>query len=136
MRPVMAEAGPLSPAELSELEATLLPALERHHLRLLAHSLRTLQQIAGRQGGPIPAATVLEAWIAAQPAAAAEPQFQQAFLDQLLSAADQLQAIAAPLERSPLALTLSDLIAWTDVQARARLSRPQSPASPAAPPPG
>jgi hypothetical protein len=32
-------------SELAELEATLLPALERHHLRLLAHGLRTFQAV-------------------------------------------------------------------------------------------
>ena len=32
--------------ELAELESTLLPALERHHLRLLAHGLRTFQTVA------------------------------------------------------------------------------------------
>ena len=36
----------LSEHDLQELESSLLPALERHHLRLLAHSLRCLQQAA------------------------------------------------------------------------------------------
>ena len=40
----------LSEQDLGELESTLLPALERHHLRLLAHSLRCLQQAAEGRG--------------------------------------------------------------------------------------
>ena len=36
----------LSETDLQELESSLLPALERHHLRLLAHSLRCLQLAA------------------------------------------------------------------------------------------
>ena len=57
----------LSQAELAELEASLLPALERHHLRLLAHSLRSLQAAAGRRSGPLPERAVLLAWALAQP---------------------------------------------------------------------
>jgi len=32
--------GPLSRADAEQIEATLLPNLDRHHLRLLAHCLR------------------------------------------------------------------------------------------------
>jgi hypothetical protein len=41
----------LDPQELNLLDSTLLPSLERHHLRLLAHGLRTLQAAAGRRQG-------------------------------------------------------------------------------------
>ena len=50
----------LSEADLSELESTLLPAFERHHLRLLAHSLRCLQQAAA-QGEDLPEGARLSA---------------------------------------------------------------------------
>ena len=39
-------AGPLSRADAEQIEATLLPNLDRHHLRLLAHCLRSFQVIA------------------------------------------------------------------------------------------
>ncbi len=112
---------PLSQAELAELEATLLPALERHHLRLLAHGLRTLQAIAGRREGEAPAPEVIEAWALQQPAIAADPHFLRAFTAQLHSTGEQLRAIAAAEPCSPLALELPQLIRWAQAQADARV---------------
>jgi hypothetical protein len=126
-----AQAGPLTSPDVALLEATLLPSLERHHLRLLAHCLRTLQQVAGSRAGPLPPRSALLTWIAQQGGAAADPQFQRAFLTQLERGALQLKELAASQGCEPLALEIGDLIAWTEAEARARLSL----ASPA-PPPG
>lgn len=115
------QTGPLSPEELAELEGTLLPALERHHLRLLAHGLRTLQAIAGRRHGPLPSAAVIDAWASQQPGIAADPTFQRAFTDQLNSAGTQLDNLAAGRGCEPLALELSDLCTWAVGQAQQRL---------------
>ena len=137
----------LSPEELAELEASLLPALERHHLRLLAHSLRSLQAAAGRRSGPLPARAELLAWALKQPELQADPGFCQAFLDQLQGAGIQLEAIALeagivlktaqplntdaanpgaqppqPDPAEPLALGLADLVAWARQQADRRIA--------------
>ena len=128
---------PLSEAELAQLEATLLPALERHHLRLLAHGLRTLQAIAGRREGEPPHLETIEAWARQQAAIAGDAPFIQAFAAQLQATGDQLQAIAASLPGSPaaslpgspaasqpcspLALDLPQLISWAQSQADARV---------------
>ncbi|EDY37208.1 conserved hypothetical protein [Cyanobium sp. PCC 7001] len=125
------DAGPLTMAELAELESTLLPAVERHHLRLLAHSLRTLQGIAGRRQGPAPETGRLEAWAAQVPALQDDPGFQERFLLQLQAAAGQLEAIAAELGTTALGLELEQLTQWARGQADARLNAP-----PAQPPPG
>ena len=104
--------GPLSAAELAELEATLLPALERHHLRLLAHSLRSLQAMAAHQpAGALPGHDAMRAWASQQPALADSPCFQAVLVEQLEAAGRQLQQLATSLGRSPLALELGDLIA-------------------------
>ncbi|MCT0231330.1 hypothetical protein KQ306_10770 [Synechococcus sp. CS-1324] len=120
----MAEAGPLSSQDMVLLESSLLPSLERHHLRLLAHSLRTLQQIAGPSQGEIPSGPQLESWLAEQPQLKAEPVFQQDFRRQLEKAARQLEGIAASLGKGALTLDLSDLCRWADAQARTRLTPP------------
>lgn len=112
---------PLSEAELAELEATLLPALERHHLRLLAHGLRTLQAIASRREGEPPALEAIEAWALQQPLIAADPRFLRAFAAQLQCTGDQLRTIAAAEPCSPLALELPQLIRWAQAQADARV---------------
>ena len=103
---------PLSAAELAELEATLLPALERHHLRLLAHSLRSLQAVATHQpAGALPGHDAICAWASQQPALADAPCFQAVLVEQLEAAGRQLQQLATSLGRAPLALELGDLIA-------------------------
>ncbi|WP_216904091.1 hypothetical protein [Synechococcus sp. CCY 9618] len=123
----------LAADELQELEATLLPTLERHHLRLLAHGLRTLQAIAGRRSGPLPPPAAIEAWALQQPVIQADPGFAAAFLTQMTSAGTQLEAIAIAAGREPLGLELADLIHWATAAADRRV-RP--PADPPAPPPG
>lgn len=123
----------LSPDELHQLEATLLPTLERHHLRLLAHGLRTLQAIAGRRSGELPPDAALAAWAAAQPVIAADAGFEQAFLTQMGHVAAQLTAIATAVGKEPLGLDLADLVQWATGEADRRL---RSPAAPPVPPPG
>ncbi len=135
----------ISEAELNELEATLLPALERHHLRLLAHGLRTLQAVGKGPDGGLPPRAALEAWALAQPAIADDPSFRRAFVDQLLAAGLQLESIAAEGageiategddRPGPLELELADLVAWARRQADRRLSPPAPPGL-ASPSPG
>ena len=103
--------------ELAQLEATLLPALERHHLRLLAHGLRTFQAVAGRRHGPLPASDSLAVWATSQPQLAGDPGFAATFLDQLSGLGEQLESIAVGRGREPLALELDDLINWAEHQA-------------------
>jgi hypothetical protein len=125
----------ITEAELRELESTLLPALERHHLRLLAHGLRTLQGIGPAAGATLPTRAALERWAAAQPAIADDPAFRDAFVEQMLGVGVQLEGIAAAGPggaRGPLALGLEDLVRWARQQADRRLSG----ADPASPPPG
>ena len=116
-----AQDGPLSPSELAVLESTLLPALERHHLRLLAHGLRTLQAIAGRRCGAVPPAATIATWCRQHPRIADDPAFQLAFAAQLDAAGAQLEALAGVRGCAPLALTLEDLCSWAEERARQRL---------------
>jgi hypothetical protein len=123
-------------SELAELEATLLPALERHHLRLLAHGLRTFQAVAGHRQGPLPACDALAVWATSQPQLAGDPGFAATFLDQLAGLGEQLQSIAVRRGKEPLALELADLIRWAEHQAQERLDLLPVRADSAAPPPG
>ncbi|WP_254927526.1 hypothetical protein [Cyanobium sp. T1B-Tous] len=132
--------GPLSPAELAELESTLLPGLERHHLRLLAHGLRTLQAIATAdttdddgprpQSGALPTLDAIRAWTAHQPSIATDTAFIEALSGQLQATGFQLAQLAAELDRPPLSLELGDLTAWATREANQRLSQPPPGASP------
>jgi hypothetical protein len=127
----------LSPDDLALVEGTVLPALERHYLRLLAHGLRTFQAIASTTPTPstrgtpaapdpspwLPDRGAIETWAASQAAMADDPGFQEAFLEQLLRLHDPLQAIASPLGLSPLDLRIEHLVTWATTQADARLNR-------------
>ena len=110
----------LSERDLSELESTLLPALERHHLRLLAHSLRCLQQAAA-PSHQLPAQEGLTAWAQQQPNLAVDPTFIPVLVEQLAKAAVQLEAIGLLFNKAPLSLEISDLVRWGQQQADQRL---------------
>ena len=111
----------LSEGDLAELESTLLPALERHHLRLLAHSLRCLQQAAG-DGEPLPDPQRLTAWAQRQSNLAVDPTFIPVLVEQLGKAAVQLEQIAVEQGRTPLELQIADLVSWGQRQADQRLA--------------
>ncbi|MFN9621435.1 MAG: hypothetical protein ACK587_01145 [Cyanobacteriota bacterium] len=130
----------LTPEDQALLDATLLPALERHMLRLLVHGLRTFQAIAARDDHPegLPERPRIAAWVAAQDAVADDPAFQEAFVEQLCRLRDPLQAIADRESRLPLDLPIEALVARVREQAAARVNPPATP-PPAAgtiPPPG
>jgi hypothetical protein len=120
----------LSREELMVLESSLLPALERHHLRLLGHGLRTLQQIAGRRDGDPPDVEAIRTWAMEQPQVADDRSFTEAFCEQLGNTARQIEAIARAAGRPALALELEDLVAWARARADARLSSPEAAGSP------
>jgi hypothetical protein len=119
----------LSESDLTELESTLLPALERHHLRLLAHSLRCLQQ-AAEGSDSLPAQSGLMAWAHQQPNLAVDPSFIPVLVDQLAKAAVQLEAIGLEANKPPLQLEIRDLVRWGQQQADQRLDSELKPPEP------
>ena len=120
-------AGPLSRADAEQIEATLLPNLDRHHLRLLAHCLRSFQVIADpRRSGPLPDRRSLEQWLLLQPQLADEPEFRDLLLSQFLAAAEQLQDLAKQRDLTPLELNLGALIEASTTASKARIERQQN----------
>ncbi len=119
----------LTSEDLELLEASLLPALERHYLRLMAHGLRTLQAIASSTEAPLqlPNRVQMEAWVASQASMADDPAFQAIFLEQLIRLLEPLEEISSRCHQPPLALQIPELVAWAKEQADARLSRPGQP---------
>ncbi len=120
-------AGPLSRADAEQIEATLLPNLDRHHLRLLAHCLRSFQVIADpRRSGPLPDRRSLEQWLLIQPQLADEPEFRDLLLSQFLAAAEQLQDLAKQRDLTPLELNLGALIEASTTASKARIEEQQN----------
>ena len=104
----------LSPDEQRWIESLALPAREDHQLRLLAHGLRTLQTIAARRQGELPASATIESWVLAQPQIAGDQGFTQAFVRELVGLGAQLDRLATNRSGAPLGLELADLLAWIE----------------------
>ena len=112
---------PLTREMVEAIDATLLPTLERHHLRLLAHCLASFQTMqAPETTGPIPSLDQQRSWCSQQPQLRDDPQFGDLLLQQFQGAARHLETLAESNGITPLELTLSHLIDEAMALARAR----------------
>ena len=106
-------------ATVERIDSTLLPQLDRHHLRLLSHCLDSFQTMATPGStGAIPDEERRRRWCQEQPVVADDPAFLDTLLLQLNAAADQLDQLALELGKPPLALTLDDLISAAEARCR------------------
>ena len=104
---------------IARIDATLLPQLDRHHLRLLAHCLASFREMSPDLDGALPNTSLRRQWCEQQPVVADDPQFLILLLNQLNNAADQLEAVADNCSKAPLQLSLDDLIAAAERRCRA-----------------
>ncbi len=103
----------ISLKEIEQIDATLLPNLDKHHLRLLAHCLVCFKEMSKEsKEGPLPSKVERTNWCYKQPSLLKEKSFIPIFLEQLESAAQQLEQISSTLGISPLELTIKDLISY------------------------
>ena len=118
--------GPLDRQQIERIDATLLPAVDRHLLRLQAHCLATFQQIAmPLQQGPLPTRDHWQNWCDHQPQLAHDAEFREQLMMQFTVIASQLEEIASQLRLTPLELKLNDLIQHAEANSRQRLSNSQ-----------
>ena len=103
---------------IARIDATLLPQLDRHHLRLLAHCLASFRMMAPDLDGALQNAALRRQWCEQQPVLADDPEFLTLLLDQLNNAAQQLEEVADTCSKAPLALSLDDLIAAAERRCR------------------
>lgn len=115
--------GPLDRQQIERIDATLLPVVDRHLLRLQAHCLATFQQIAmPQQQGPLPTRDRWQAWCEQQPQLAHDKKFNEQLMIQFTVIASQLEELANQLQLTPLELELKDLIDHAEMNSRHRLS--------------
>ena len=95
---------------IQRIDASLLPQLERHHLRLLAHCLDSFRTMAEEGSGTIPDHERRRLWCEQQPVIAEDPCFLSTLLEQLAVAAEQLERLAKQANKQPLDLSIDDLI--------------------------
>ena len=108
----MAESSsPLSLDELAKIEATMLPILERHHLRLLAHCLASFKAMRSDiNAGALPTTSARREWLLQQKPVANDLGFLDVLIEQFDAAGHQLEHLAGRLGLQPMELTLDDLI--------------------------
>ena len=100
------------------IDSTLLPQLDRHHLRLLFHCLDSFLAMEPTSGKHLPDKAVRREWCERQPVVASDPSFVSELLRQFDAAAEQLEELAQRCNKQPLELTLDDLI--QDAEERVR----------------
>ena len=111
---------PLTREMVEKIDATLLPTLDRHHLRLLAHCLGSFQQMtAPGASRTIPTRDQQEQWCLKHPLLRDDPQFT--LLNQF-GAARQLRPWL--VFSGTADLTLDHLIDQAVANTRARLDAP------------
>ncbi len=102
---------PLTRQDLEKIDDLEISNLTRHHLRVLAHCLNCFKQISlGVSQGDLPNLKSRKDWCLQQPIFVKDQEFVSIFLEQLNVAGIQLEQIAKEIGRSPLELTLMDLI--------------------------
>ena len=117
------DSSPLDRPQIERIDATLLPAVDRHLLRLQAHCLATFQQIAmPLKQGPLPTRDRWQDWCDDQPQLASDEEFREQLMMQFTVIASQLEELASQLELTPLELKLNDLINNAETNSRQRLS--------------
>ena len=118
-----AVSGPLNRQQIERIDATLLPAIDRHLLRLQAHCLATFQQIAmPLKQGPLPTRDHWQDWCDRQPQLANDADFREQLMMQFTVIASQLEELARQVQLTPLELQLNDLIQHAEANSRQRLS--------------
>ena len=106
---------------IARIDATLLPQMDRHHLRLLAHCLDSFQAMDHDAEGRLPDAASRRRWCEQQPIVVEDPSFLRSLLLQLDGAGQQLNELAQQLNKPPLELSLDDLMTAAEARCHHRL---------------
>ena len=106
---------------VARIDATLLPQLDRHHLRLLVHCLDSFKTMATGGDGDLPDAASRRRWCEQQPVVVEDPGFLRSLLLQLDGAGRQLDELAQQVGKRPLELSVDDLITAAEARCHHRL---------------
>ncbi|BEV36823.1 hypothetical protein [Synechococcus sp. M16CYN] len=101
---------------IARIDSTLLPQLDRHHLRLLIHCLESFRSMNRKTDGALPDVDQRRRWCEQQPMVARDTRFLNVLLSQLNNAALQLELLADSCGKQPLHLSLDDLIAAAEIR--------------------
>ena len=102
---------PLSKQDINLIGSTTLSVSEKHHLRMLLHSLECFKSMSKKSpGGLIPQKEEWLEWCLKNPIMLKDDEFVQVMFEQFSGAAIQLERLSNDLKVAPLDLTLRNLI--------------------------
>jgi len=101
----------LTKNELELIESFQAPALVRHRLRILSHSLNFFKLMVNPSTkGPLPSHDIQMKWCLQHPYLKKDKNFIPILLQQLDKAGDEIEQIAERKSRTPLEISITDLI--------------------------
>ncbi len=102
---------PLTVIDLQKIDEVGLSNHDKHYIRLMAHCLGCFKaMLVDSTTGALPDPAVRAQWLLSQGKDLADESFLNVLLEQFVSAAIQLEHMADHFQKSPLELTLDDLI--------------------------
>lgn len=118
----------LTPEECAEVDKALLTAHDKFAARVAVYALRSLKQIAQEEGVAISnlAPTQIEDWIYQDESlqGGLDREFKQFFSQLVISSQKPLRLAAQESQVDLENLTLAQVIAWFEKEARLRLTQP------------
>ena len=112
---------PLTLQDIQKIDSRNISSQEKHYLRLLAHSLFTFQSISNTLDCPdcnlLPKKEKCLEWLLVKRGFNKEDSFVSVFLEQLDTAAKQLEVLGKHYSVSPLELSLDQLIDFFEMVA-------------------
>ncbi len=101
---------PLSDEIVKNIDQLNLPIIKKHHVRLLAHCLEVLKEIAKDDITLFEEDKLLREWCERQAEKFNDKNFNQLFYEQMSSAAKKLNSFSQSIEKKFKDLDLEDLI--------------------------
>ena len=101
---------PLSDEIAKNIDQLNLPIIKKHHVRLLAHCLEVLKEIAKDDINLFEEDKLLREWCERQSEKFNDKNFNQLFYEQMSSAAKKLNSFSQSIEKNFKELDLEDLI--------------------------
>ncbi len=97
--------------EIRKIDQSNLSAMERHHVRLLAHCLQAFKTMkSNADDAKLPQKCDWIKWCNSQAKLQNDAEFVQVLLEQFSGATAQLQKLSEAKQIAPLQLTLDDLL--------------------------
>ena len=117
----------LTPEESAEVDRALMTSQDKFTTRVALYALRSLKQIAHQTGQPIAALqpSQIEDWVYQDESlqTGLDQEFRQFFAQLVISAQKPLDRIAASSGGAVEAVTVPQVVAWFEQQAKQRLSQ-------------